>query len=63
MFPILKYRFQLYKLGKSSRKLSKQYKQADIRITNKGQEDYMELQDLSRQQDELQTWIDFLKTN
>lgn len=62
MFNYLKYRLELYQLQKSSRRLLKQYKQINKQVVNKGSEHFMELNDLARQQDELQTWIEFLQT-
>ena len=62
MLNYLKYRYHLYLLNKSSRKLSKQFLSADKRVQNKGQYDYIGLQDISRQQNELQTWIEYIQT-
>lgn len=62
MFNYLKYRLKLYRLEKIDRKLSEKYMQADKRVSQKGQEDYMELGYLSNQQDEMQTWIEFFQT-
>ena len=51
MFTFIKYRLQLRRLERIDKKLSKQYKEADQRVTQKGQEDYMELAELSNHQD------------
>ena len=62
MFNNLKFRLQLIQLENNSRKLSKKYLQVEKQIKNKNQYDYLELQDILRKQDELQTWIEFLQT-
>lgn len=62
MFDDSKFRLQLKHLEHNSCKLTKKYLQADKQIKNKGQDDYLELEDMLRQQGDLQTWIKFLQT-
>lgn len=62
MFNYLKYRLELMKLEKSSRRLSKEYDEKYKRIVGKPQEYHAELNELVREQDELQIYIYYLQT-